>query len=194
MCNRRPYPIIPYFLLIIFLLASCRQKNNQVLSDEYIRLVGTRVSYNCQGLIKLSQHYKGRQNKLCGKKSVYISYHDSTECSPCLFSESGDWEIVMNEFKKKGIYLQPILIIEPSKKKIKHVEQLYYLSKCKLDVYIDTAGVFLKSNPRLPKDNKMRSFLLDKQSKVIFIGDPIKNSLVMQNLLEGLDSLCKYAK
>ena len=45
-------------------------------------------------------------------------------------------------------------------------------------IYLDTAYVFKKHNPTIPKDTKYHSFLLDKEGKVLFVGSPIDNKKI----------------
>jgi hypothetical protein len=42
-------------------------------------------------------------------------------------------------------------------------------------IYIDTSMVFERHNPNLPKTQLAHTFLIDKDRKVILIGDPLKN-------------------
>ena len=39
-------------------------------------------------------------------------------------------------------------------------------------VYIDPNNTFLKTNPFIPEDRRFRSFMIDREGNVIFVGDP----------------------
>lgn len=40
---------------------------------------------------------------------------------------------------------------------------------------IDENGLFPAANPHIPADSRFHTFLLDKNGKVILIGDPVNN-------------------
>lgn len=56
-----------------------------------------------------------------------------------------------------------------------------------LPVYIDTTGVFERTNPCLPHLSQMRTFLLNRKDTVVLVGNPLHNSnigKIMWNLLK----------
>ncbi len=43
-------------------------------------------------------------------------------------------------------------------------------------VFLDTAGVFERSNPGLPANPVFHTFLLDRENRVVLVGSPIGNA------------------
>ncbi|MCM1517006.1 MAG: hypothetical protein NC080_11475, partial [Paraprevotella sp.] len=57
-----------------------------------------------------------------------------------------------------------------------------------LPVYLDTTGVFERTNPCLPSLSVMRTFMLDSKDSVVLVGNPVHNSRVadmMWNIIQG---------
>lgn len=42
-------------------------------------------------------------------------------------------------------------------------------------VFLDSGGLFLKRNPRIPSGEMYHTFLLDRQNRVVLVGNPIGN-------------------
>lgn len=110
-------------------------------------------------------------------KPQLIIWFDSLDCHSCRLK-------LLNEFEENPILeysdasddeFSMKIIISPQKKDIS-------LFKCAADsndfnylIWIDENSEFLTMNPHLPHDMRLRSFLLDKNRKVVLIGDPLYN-------------------
>ena len=42
-------------------------------------------------------------------------------------------------------------------------------------VYFDTLNVFMKNNPHIPQENIYHTFVIDKNGKVLLVGNPFQN-------------------
>src|SRR5574344_1324288 len=66
------------------------------------------------------------------------------------------------------------------------VKSALNLSQLKHSVYIDTIDVFKQNNPQLPDSRIYHTFLLNKENKVVLIGNPLYNEHVEKLFLELL--------
>ncbi|MDR3093410.1 MAG: hypothetical protein LBU62_02055, partial [Bacteroidales bacterium] len=55
-------------------------------------------------------------------------------------------------------------------------------------VYIDKESFFHKKNPNIPSDERMHTFLLDENNKVVLVGSPIRNEMLWELYKELIQS------
>jgi hypothetical protein len=68
-----------------------------------------------------------------------------------------------------------MFIFSPPMAKIDEVFQALRHSVLDFPVFIDEKQAFLKANPHIPADNRFHTFLIDKNGKVVLVGDPVNN-------------------
>lgn len=111
-----------------------------------------------------------------------VVYIDSTECSMCYISKQFLWKDVI---KLEGDYNNKFsiyFIVEPSQE---HKKELYKkINKEDLihPIYIDTLGSFAKTNTNIPIEAMYHTFLLDCKNNVLFVGNPIGNSIIKEKM------------
>ena len=116
-------------------------------------------------------------DKVCTLSTVLklVVYSDSTMCTSCGIKKLHTWD---NQFQKMREYqgrLKVYFIFSPSMEEKRNLQIMVknYLSDT--PIYIDTANVFLRSNPHIPAFPEMHTFLLDEKDSVILVGSPLKN-------------------
>lgn len=55
-------------------------------------------------------------------------------------------------------------------------------------IYIDTMSVFARTNPNIPRNSILHTFLINEQGKVLLIGSPLHNNKIMNLSLEIIKS------
>ena len=124
-----------------------------------------------------------------------VVYVDSTECSPCVLDKMYLWNDIIDETSKYGEKMKYIFVFEPKQGDIE-LDNLFLaaeysgLNNC---IYIDTAMTFKKQNDFLPESKLYHSFLLDKNNRILFVGNPIDNKKI-EEIFEGTikSQLFKY--
>lgn len=114
-----------------------------------------------------------------------LVYMDSTECTPCYASHYGEWESVLKECRKYTPSITLSIIIE-SKDISKNVKEKFMASDFDKTIFIDKTGVFRKKNPVFPESNIMHVLLLDKNNKVVLVGNPLNNEKIKELLYTKL--------
>ena len=103
-----------------------------------------------------------------------VVYYYSISCSPCLISNLLHWSDIVT-YSKELAYKFYILFIFDSQK---HEQREIYLKFKELDYpfFMDEEYVFSRLNKNIPKDDKLHTFLLDKNNKVVLVGNPVDNA------------------
>lgn len=52
-------------------------------------------------------------------------------------------------------------------------------------IYMDTTGVFRRTNPQLPSNPMLHTFLLDENNEVLAVGNPLENEKNRPDVLEN---------
>lgn len=45
-------------------------------------------------------------------------------------------------------------------------------------IYMDTTGIFHRTNPQLPSNPMLHTFLLDENNEVLVVGNPLENEKI----------------
>ena len=104
-----------------------------------------------------------------------IVYSDSIACNTCIVSKMFIWYDLVEYAKKFDNRLKYYFIFSPNKNDKNSVR--FELKDALLDypIILDSKGEFEKLNPHLPRNKAMHTFLLDKDNKVILVGNPLHN-------------------
>lgn len=104
-----------------------------------------------------------------------IIFYDSTLCSPCKISYIKEWDEFIVISKALQGQFEPIFIFSPAENKLNELQISLKVNKLDYPIFIDSKGLFQSQNPRLPFDKKLHTFLVDKNNRVVLVGDPSYN-------------------
>lgn len=107
-----------------------------------------------------------------------VVYVDSAECTPCALSKLRFWNPLIKEARDKKINIDYVFILASKQKDMEDVNLELANTDLQSSIYLDTAYVFMKHNPVIPKEKKYHTFLLDKENKIIFVGSPTENEKI----------------
>ncbi len=145
--------------------------------------MGEKIDISLNAMEKrVPSFYKAHEENTC-KSYKLVTYIDSSSCSPCGIDHLFDWEQFINEVNEKKDSLSFIFIVAPRKTQL---EQTYYAiahSSLSNAIYVDTSYVFRANNPCMKKGYIFGSFLLDKNNKVILVGNPLDNPKIHNLIL-----------
>ena len=161
-------------LLLVVLCISCRNSDR----DSIIRLVDEWKDKKILipshiSLISYGDNLM-RKDSICYKDYTVITYVDSLGCISCKL-QLDKWKDFMHDVdsiaKDKISYL---FIFHPKKRDNKELIDLLQRTHFMYPVCIDENDSFNKLN-HFPPDIMFQTFLLDKENKIIAIGNPIYN-------------------
>lgn len=107
-----------------------------------------------------------------------VSFTDSSRCSTCVLNALSEWNALLNLERERKV--QFVFILQPQKQEIEEVIHTYYHSGLEHPVWIDTCGTFLKNNPQIPNGRMFHTFLLDKDRKILLVGNPLANNRIRE--------------
>lgn len=131
---------------------------------------------------------------VCGTDTVnnnhmfnYVIYSDSLDCTSCIINNLYSWEPIIKYCQKYPGRIKFNFIFAPMEKNLKHTVLQIKSSNFNFPVVVDSSKQFEKLNPHLPKDRMFHTFLLDKNNRVVLVGNPINNQKIQSLLLKILE-------
>lgn len=104
-----------------------------------------------------------------------MQYEDTTACSSCEIKQTYKWDDFIEEVKAFNKNIGIYFIFSPQRKNIDIFYFLITTNPPASPIFVDTTNIFLRSNPHIPKNPALHTFLLDENNKVILVGNPLEN-------------------
>ena len=166
---------------IMFLVTSCNNRKERIEMQVHNLYSNTiNLPYSDMDTLVIDS-----VNLIKGTKYQLLVYLDSTECTPCYASHHEEWEYILNECRKYEPSIALSIIID-SKNVSDNIKRKFVESTVKKSIYIDANGAFRKINPVFPESNIMHVILLDKDNKVVLVGNPLNNKKIEELLYQKL--------
>lgn len=128
------------------------------------------------------------------KNFSFVVYADSSQCSPCFINGLKEWNELLDLEKDKKYNIEFLFIIEPRIGESTLLCRRLNDSQFTHAVLIDKQYLFRKANPQIPKETMYHTFLLDKNSNVVLVGNPLHNEDVKKLFYRILDKNEVYEK
>ena len=102
-----------------------------------------------------------------------IIYIDSLSCNQCFITHMIESKECITELSSLGI--ESIFIFEPKKEHIEEISSLLKDFAYPFWTIVMRNAEFSEVNPHIPSTPNLRSFLLNKENKVVVVGNPFRN-------------------
>ncbi len=107
-----------------------------------------------------------------------VVYSDSTDCTGCYIKQLNLWnDFIEIEEESKGKVVF-IFIMDVNPKDCNMVYNALNTSALKHSVFIDTLHSFRRENKQIPDNKLFYTFVLNKDNKVVLIGNPLFNERI----------------
>lgn len=159
------FTILLGIVISVFVYSGSDTKQD-LIRHELALFVGTKISIDDSLMVLLQKDYisKEQEKSFSYKMVIYI---DSVNCASCKIKTLFFWNEFL-EMEKSGNV--KFYFIFDSKKK-DYVSSAYDDCNLKHSILIDTCKVFRTRNSQLPNNPLMHCFLLNRENKVIFVGN-----------------------
>ena len=103
-----------------------------------------------------------------------LNYVDSVGCLSCNLRFQ-EWNILLKDFQDKKCEVMPLFVFYPGNlEKVKELQALAKRFSVYFPIVIDTLDLVNHLN-KFPDDARFHTFLLDKNNKVLAVGNPVLN-------------------
>ena len=173
-----------FLFLFLILFCSCKETKNEKIAHQLNKWLDKEI-YFPQNIEFIS--LGGKSRNLLQEQWDYaiVSYVDSIGCISCKLQLDIWKKLIEKKDEVFGKKVSVLLFLHPLSRK----ELLDLLKKYKFDypVCIDENDSFNKLN-HFPSDMMFQTFLLDKNDKVVAIGNPVHNPKIKElylNIIQG---------
>lgn len=104
-----------------------------------------------------------------------VIWIDPKECSSCRIGQMFRYNDVVDYRNEVGDGFVPVFVFSPPEDKIEEVMVKLKYGEFAYPVLLDEGHLFDTVNPHIPDDSRFHTFLLDKNGKVVLVGDPVYN-------------------
>lgn len=109
--------------------------------------------------------------QLFKQNNKILIYIDSLQCIPCRL-HFFDWKLLIDEVKRD--FPNTAFLIYINSSNINEIDILQKENRFYYPIFYDTENQLDKIN-NLPKNEQFQTFLLDKNNRVVLIGNPVRN-------------------
>ena len=159
------------YILQILLLCSCA--NNQLVKEtEQFKDKQITFSSNMQAILE------GKDTVVIGFTEISIKlmvWYDSLGCTACNASRMYEWDDIVAYADSLSPWFRIVFLFTPKEEDLHGVMMALQREQFDYPIFIDQNATFVKQNPKLPKNRHLHSFLLDKENKVVLVGNPLHN-------------------
>lgn len=164
------------FLLAILSASSCSKKEtlNESIKNMYGRIV---IINSNDYMVYTSSKADEKLAISCNDKRLII-YHDSTKCSVCELKNAYKWQEMVDRYKRHNT--EVVMIFNPKRGDVDNFKTELKNQYLVSSVLLDTCGCFIRDNPFISKSTLCHTFLVDKQNKIVLVGDPNRNDKIKE--------------
>jgi len=160
---------LPFF--VVLLLCSC--SNNNIVKD-IEQLMDQQITLSSDW----NTIWKGKDVVLNGFIEAPIKmmvWYDSLVCGACEVNKMHRWYNIVDYADSLSQWFSIIFLFSPTKESMSRLSMSLKAEKFDYPIFIDQNASFAKQNSKIPKNQNLHSFLLDKDNKVVLIGNPLNN-------------------
>ena len=117
----------------------------------------------------------------------FVVYSDSLQCSSCNLKRLPVWENFLRKLRPYEGQVKAYFIFRPLSESLGAFGITMRTVSPPFPVFVDTADVFLRSNPHFPSDHTLHTFLIGRDNRVLVVGDPLTNERVDKLLWKVLE-------
>jgi len=124
-------------------------------------------------MLVMGYHGHSADSSLLSRPYKMVIYINEEGCTGCKLQTLMQIQVYILEHKHLENF-GVIVILHTSQ--IEVAERFIYAFRFSQTVFYDLDGSFERLNMHLPKDERFHTFLLDKENKVVLVGDPTRNT------------------
>ena len=142
-----------------------------------------------KGLQKYIKSQQVQFSEFQRHKISLLIHYDSTECSTCLVNHLTDMEDLFIISSNTNFEFLPIIVFSPSPTQYEKLVLVLCDNRFSYPIYIDRSNSIRRNNPFLKYHHRYQGFLLDKNDKIVLVGNPIGSDAMWSLFRKTLDNM-----
>ena len=162
-----------YVSLMLLLFCSCA--NNRLIKDME-QFMGQEINLSSD----LSALWEGKETTITLVDFAEVSvklvvWYDSLGCVSCDVNRMYQWSEMISYADSLAESFRIVYLFTPKKDDLRGINISLRADKLDYPIFIDPNATFVQQNPSLSKNRQLHSFLLDKNNRVVLVGNPLHN-------------------
>ncbi len=131
----------------------------------------------------------GSSEKRCVKNLPIklVSYYPPGFCTSCTVNQVEKWKPLFDSVRDDRFV--PLLLFSPGERGYRSLIAELKLSNPPYPVYVDMDERFQTSNPAIPSDSRYHTLLLDRDNRVVLVGNPLASDTMWSLFRRTLDNM-----
>lgn len=175
-------------LIMLLIFTSC---NYTGIKSTLTQMSGKVVILDSLTPIFLGKEMSGKI-KIEPKYARLVVYYDSTYCQSCRINRLDEWNGIISLEKKYDYNFDVMFIFSPVSDQHNSLRRSFATNRFNHIVWFDKDGFLMKLNQFIPNDNRFHIFLLDKNNKIVLVGDPLSNHGIMSLFEAMIDNMIEH--
>lgn len=171
-------------LLLIFVFSSCSDRAR--ISRQYVEFTSNNIVFP-SAFQKVESGQVGISDA-CPDIPIMILYNDSLSCSLCQINHLHDRIPIYEHADSLGTYMV-MTILSPKPEEYNDVILALQVREFDFPVYVDYSGDFGRLNKCIPEDPRFHCFLINRERKPVFVGDPLASTTLWDLFCKVLDNI-----
>ena len=142
-----------------------------------------------KGLQKYIKSQQVQFSEFQRHKISLLIHYDSTECSTCLVNHLTDMEDLFIISSNTNFEFLPIIVFSPSPTQYEKLVLALCDNRFSYPIYIDRSNSIRRNNPFLKYHHRYQGFLLDKNDKIVLVGNPTGSDAMWSLFRKTLDNM-----
>ena len=115
-----------------------------------------------------------------------VVYMDSISCMSCGLKTMHEWDVYVELSDSLEGVFDILFIVSPKHNELGLVKIKVLSENFKYPVFIDDKNIFSKINPCIPSEEQFHVILLDKDNRIILVGNPLKSNKIHNLLIKSM--------
>lgn len=115
-----------------------------------------------------------------------VVYMDLISCMSCGLKTMHEWDVYVELSDSLEGVFDILFIVSPKHNELGLVKIKVLSENFKYPVFIDDKNIFSKINPCIPSEEQFHVFLLDKDNRIILVGNPLKSNKIHNLLIKSM--------
>ena len=140
---------------------------------------------------------------VCGKDSIsvdlnelklikLIQYYDPKECALCKATSLNDW-LNIQGLTQENIDFGLYIVFAPSPEQYSEIKRIFRIQEKKYNIYLDKDNLYFEQNKQVLKNRMFHTLLLDKDNRVVLVGNPLASDAMWTLFKSTLDNMLAHA-
>lgn len=177
--------IVFYFMMVLVTLCISGCKNGKLAHNMREFMTQTVIIPDDLKKVSGSEVVSGGDIENCPH---LVIFYDNLSCSSCTVNKLPEYQRLFDWADSLQTF-DVMIIFSPEQGKYKMLVNDIALMQLPNPVYIDSSHVFHDSNRLVSENEYFHAFLMDRQGKPVFVGNPLANERLKELFFQALDIL-----